>query len=737
MNTRSFLNRQFVGLSLVLIVLTGLGLGLLARHTVQDQLDKFAGGLNEDTARVLRNTLWRDIAPLLALGGDMTHDALMARMDHPRLRSQMASIMEGSELAKVKVYNLQGVCVFSTDPAQIGELRQEHPAVQAALAGKVSSGMTHRGTFDAFHGQISDVDLFQSYVPIRDNGQVVGAFEVYQNVTRIKDLASRSLGGILVVLMAVLSVLFVLQYLALRWLRGRLDSKEEALVTRNAELATALDEARQANRLKSEFISTVSHELRTPLTAISGALGLIGGGAVGPLPEAVRNMVGIAHKNSQRLGFLINDLLDMEKLMAGKLQFDLKPHLVMPLVEQALESNLGYAQQYGVRFDLQQRVEGVWVEVDPQRLQQVLANLLSNAAKFSPHGALVDVNVMVREGQVRVEVRDHGPGVPQAFRERIFQKFSQADATDARQKGGTGLGLAISRELMDRLGGRIGFDSAEGAGSCFYIELPQSTAPTVSEPAALLTGDRPRILTVEDDLDMARMLGQMLNRAGYLVDCVTTGAEAWACMARGGYAAVTLDLLLPDMDGLALIKRMRADPCTAALPVVVVSVRSEEGRAVLGEQTTGVEWISKPLDQPSLLASLNRLLSTEHPSHPRVLHVEDDQQDHQTVRSLVSGQLDFELVTSLREARARVALERFDAVLLDIGLPNESGWDLLADIRAHQPRTRVVVLTGGELSSDGDHQVDAVLRKNYLSAQQLLEAIGGKRGAEEGRSDAP
>jgi signal transduction histidine kinase/DNA-binding response OmpR family regulator len=737
MDTRSFLNRQFVGLSLFLIVLTGLGLGLLARHTVQDQLDKLAGSLNEDTARVLRNTLWKDIAPLLAPGGVMSHEGLMARMDHPRLHSQMTAIMEGSELAKVKVYNPQGVCVFSTDPAQIGEVRLEHPAVQAALAGKVSSGLTHRGTFDAFHGQVSDVDLFQSYVPIREGSKVAGVFEVYQNVTRIKDLANRSLGGILVVLMALLSALFVLQYLALRWLRVRLDAKEDALITRNAELAAALDEARQANRLKSEFISTVSHELRTPLTAITGALGLIGGGAVGPLTEPVRDMVGIAHKNSQRLGFLINDLLDMEKLMAGKLQFELKPHLVMPLVEQALESNLGYAQQYGVRFDLQQRVDGAWVEVDPQRLQQVLANLLSNAAKFSPHGALVGVNVMQREGQVRVEVRDHGPGVPQAFRERIFQKFSQADATDARQKSGTGLGLAISRELMDRLGGRIGFDSVEGEGSCFFIELPRSKDPILSNPAVPLTEDRPRILTVEDDLDMARMLGEMLNRAGYLVDCVTTGAEAWACMAQGGYAAVTLDLLLPDMDGLALIKRMRASPSTAALPVVVVSVRSEEARAVLDEQITGVVWIAKPLDQPSLLAGLNRLLSTEHPSHPRVLHVEDDAQDHQTVRRLVSGQLDFELVTSLREARARVALERFDAVLLDIGLPNESGWDLLADIRVHQPRTRVVVLTGGELPSEGEHQVDAVLSKSHLSAQQLLEAIGGRRCVEETQGDAP
>lgn len=728
MNTTGFLNRRSVCMFFLLIAMTGLGLGLMAQHYVKGQVNQLAGSLNEDTARITRNTLWKDIAPLLEPGGDMTREGLMARMDHRRLLSQMASIMEDSEIAKVKVFNQTGVSVFSTDPAQIGEVKREHPAVQLALQGMVSSGMTHRGKFDALHGQISDVDLFQSYVPIRVGDEVVGVFEVYQNATQIQRLANRSLGGILVALVVILSTLFLSQYLVLRWFRSHLLSKEKTLIARNAELAFALDEAHRANRLKSEFISTVSHELRTPLTAISGALGLIGGGAVGVLPDAVRDMVGIAQKNSQRLGFLINDLLDMEKLMAGKLQIELHPHLLMPLVEQALASNLAYAQQYGIRLALQHRVDDIWVHVDPQRLQQVLANLLSNAAKFSPHGATVEVSVLKQEANVRIEVRDRGPGIPQAFRGQMFQKFSQADATDARQKGGTGLGLAISKELMDLLGGHIGFESVEGQGSCFFIELPRADAPALSTPPVAQSKERPRILTVEDDPDMAHMLGQMLERAGYGVDCAATGAEALACMERGGYAAVTVDLLLPDMDGLALIKRLRSDPRFATLPVMVVSVRSEASRAALGDQISAVEWVAKPFDQPSLVAGLSRLLATSQPSYPRVLHVEDDQQDHLVVSSLVGGQLDFELVTSLREARARVALERFDAILLDIGLPNESGWDLLADIRTHQPRTRVVVLTGGEVPSDGAYAVDAVLGKHQLSAQQLLEAIGGKTG---------
>jgi DNA-binding response OmpR family regulator len=312
-----------------------------------------------------------------------------------------------------------------------------------------------------------------------------------------------------------------------------------------------------------------------------------------------------------------------------------------------------------------------------------------------------------------------------AFRDRIFQKFSQADGSDARQKGGTGLGLAISKELVERLGGRIGFESVEGQGTCFFVELPRCSATLPAWPDATASGFRPRILAVDDDVDMARMLAQMLARAGYAVDCATSGAEALSRLAQGGYAAMTLDLQLPDMTGQALIERLRADPATAGLPVLVISARMEEVRAALTERVAGVEFIAKPIDQPGLLASLSRLLAPTDHAHPRVLHVEDDTGLHRVVRAMAGDRFDFELATTLREARTRVALERFDVVILDLTLPNESGWDLLPDLHARQPGTRVVVLTGAEMSELDSHRVDAVLRKGQVSPQELLDAING------------
>jgi PAS domain S-box-containing protein len=233
-----------------------------------------------------------------------------------------------------------------------------------------------------------------------------------------------------------------------------------------------ITERKRVERMKTEFVSTVSHELRTPLTAISGALGLLAGGVAGPLPEQAKKLLGIAQKNGERLTILINDLLDMEKLVEGGIPIESECHVLMPLIELAINDNQTYADKYAVRLAIIEDCGDTVVDVDSLRLMQVMSNLLSNACKFAPADTSVDVAAHVGERTVRISVRDRGPGIPESFREVIFDKFSQADASDSRAVGGTGLGLAISKELVERMGGSIGYESTEGNGATFFVDLP-------------------------------------------------------------------------------------------------------------------------------------------------------------------------------------------------------------------------------------------------------------------------
>ncbi|HQT32151.1 MAG TPA: PAS domain S-box protein [Thiobacillus sp.] len=486
-----------------------------------------------------------------------------------------------------------------------------------------------------------------------------------------------------------------------------------------------ITERKRMERMKSEFVSTVSHELRTPLTSISGALGLVTGGALGALPEQARQMVEIAHKNSQRLTHLINDLLDMEKIAAGKLHFEMRPQPLMPLIEQALEANRPYGIERQVTLVLNGEAAAAEVRVDSQRLMQVLANLISNAVKFSPDGGTVEITVRTIDGKARVAVADHGPGIPESFRASVFQKFSQADASDTRQKGGTGLGLAITRELVERMGGRIGFDSVEGDGATFWFDLPLFVAAmgVVAWSAPEGDADAPRILVVEDEPDIAQVLGLMLTRAGYQVDIAGTGAEALRALQQTPYAAISLDLMLPDISGLEIIRQVRQRPETADLPIVVVSAKMEEGRLAISGDFSNIDWLAKPFDENRLLSVIDGMVSTVGSSHPRVLHVEDDVDLHEVIRAMVGGRFDFDLATTLGEARARVMLEHFDVVILDLNLPDGSGWDLLPDIRLRQPDARVVILSGTDMTADESRKVEAVLLKSQISPRELLDAL--------------
>jgi PAS domain S-box-containing protein len=229
---------------------------------------------------------------------------------------------------------------------------------------------------------------------------------------------------------------------------------------------------REAERVKKEFTSTLSHELRTPLTSIIGSLQLINTGIVGEVPKDVAELTVVAERNGQRLLDLINDLLDIEKIESGKLTLNPERVRLDELVRESMVLNKAFADRFKVRFEVDGELAPRHVVADHKRLLQVMTNLLSNAAKFSPEGDAVRIAMSEDGWAVRIAVHDRGPGIPEAFRSRIFGRFAQADSTATRQKGGTGLGLAICKRLIEMMQGRIAFEDRPGGGTTFWFELP-------------------------------------------------------------------------------------------------------------------------------------------------------------------------------------------------------------------------------------------------------------------------
>ena len=350
-----------------------------------------------------------------------------------------------------------------------------------------------------------------------------------------------------------------------------------------------VSERKKLEKMKRDFVSTVSHELRTPLTSIRGSLTLLAGGALGDLPDEAREVVVIAERNTVRLITLINDILDLERVEAGKVELKREEVPLGVVVERSLESVRGFAEQQGVTLSAAPTEARVVADLD--RLVQVLVNLLSNAVKFSPPAGTVAVEVVERDGHAEVSVRDQGRGVPAHRREAIFERFEQVESSDARQKGGTGLGLAICKAIVEQHGGKIGVTSAPGQGSTFWFRIPSKPPAVRVEDEAFLTalsglrGDAHDVLLVDDDTALLGVLTRQLLQAGVPVRAARTAGEAVE-EARTPPALLVIDVALADGSGYDVVEALRARPESAGLPVLIYTALdlspADQARLTLG-----------------------------------------------------------------------------------------------------------------------------------------------------------
>jgi PAS domain S-box-containing protein len=357
---------------------------------------------------------------------------------------------------------------------------------------------------------------------------------------------------------------------------------------------------RAAERVRSEFTSTLSHELRTPLTSILGSLQLLQSGALGELDKEQNELIGVAERNGQRLLDLINEVLDIEKIESGRLALVPEPIALGALLEESLRLNQGFADRFKVRLAVAGEVPAVTVRADRKRLMQVMTNLLSNAAKFSPPNGTVEVSARRVEGNVRVEVGDRGPGIPEKFRGRIFARFAQADSAESRLKGGTGLGLAISKRLVEMMQGRVGFEDRAGGGTSFFFELP------VMEVGAEAADNAVRVLLTEHDTVSAEYLAMVLEKGGYRVDTAPDAKASKELLGRWQYAAWLVSRRLHDAeDPLALIAEMR-DSLKRTKIIMLVAGRSEEMGLAEPERHGIVDWVAKNDSRARILEAVEK-----------------------------------------------------------------------------------------------------------------------------------
>ncbi len=477
----------------------------------------------------------------------------------------------------------------------------------------------------------------------------------------------------------------------------------------------------RAEQLKNEFISTISHELRTPLTSIRGSLSMLASGLAGDVPAPALPLLDIANKNTERLVRLINDILDIEKLESGRMQLQPQPSDVRALVAHAVEQIGPYAREFDVSLELRPGAHGHAL-VDPDRFAQVMANLLSNAIKHSPRDGRVLVEVLRRDEGIEVAVQDHGAGIPEAFQPHVFERFAQADASDARLRGGTGLGLAITRSLVEQMGGGIGFQTAAGEGTRFRVWLPEVPGTPESAGDAVVAmnvsgGARPRLVMFSDDRATARELARMLEHHGYQVDVAVAASQARAMLQRPGVSGLAIDLALADDAAPAFLREVRSQPSYRHLPVLLLGMQGERG--VRGGAIGVVDWLSKPLDPGHVADAVRSCLRSGSRSRPDVLHVEDDPDVRELLARLLAAEsLQLHQAATLAEARTELARRRHDLVILDLMLPDGDGTELLPELSAARAPVPAIIFSAQDMDLPEN---DVVLRRLVKSRNDAAE----------------
>ncbi len=524
-----------------------------------------------------------------------------------------------------------------------------------------------------------------------------------------------------------------------------------------ARLERANEELQELNRLKSDFIATVSHELRTPLASIMGYVDLMQDQETGPLNEEQTKYIEIIERNTDRLSRLINDILDISRIEAGRIDLVMTTIKLGDIVQDVALTMRPQAQAKGLGLNIAVADELPATQGDPDRIKQVAVNLLSNAIKFTSHGGRVDVHcygIRVEEGHVELlttgpyppnrslalgegdwlltQVIDTGMGIPKEALDRIFEKFYQVRDETARRVEGSGLGLSIAEGIVKAHGGEMWAESpGQRQGATFTFALPiveSEPRPVYEEILAPATG-LGTLLVVDDDPDIVNLVRLYLESEGYSVVTAYGGEDALHAAEEVKPTAIVLDLLMPDLDGFAVLEKLKSNPATRDTPVIIISILSDKEK---GFSLGAVDYLTKPIDRRRLIASVQKLIlpiGQEDQLAP-ILVVDDDREIAGLVEAYLQGE-GFAVTCAYDglEALDRIREEIPSLIVLDILMPGMDGFQVIQALKANSVTRMipVIILTAKDLSEEerASLQLGATkyLTKTLFSKERLLTEV--------------
>ena len=517
-------------------------------------------------------------------------------------------------------------------------------------------------------------------------------------------------------------------------LEDKVKERTGELEVTNKELQQANLKIREADRLKSEFLANMSHELRTPMNAIIGFTRLVLRKAADILPSKERENLQKVEMSSNQLLALINDILDLSKIEAGKMSVSIMSFDLASLVDSCFATVEPLVKKEGVRLVKELPQDLPELVTDQDKLKQIIINLLSNALKFTDEGE-VKLSAGVDDSDLKIAVSDTGIGMPPHALKYIFDEFRQVDGSSTRKHGGTGLGLSITKKLTQLLGGTIEVSSVEGEGSTFTITLPMGRREEIAQEEAGFDQEVPSpaqvkgkkvLLAIDDDPNVLILLRENLEEEGYYVVGALSGEEGIRKAKEMKPFAITLDILMPHKDGWEVLNDLKADPATRDIPIIVLSIIDDRQ---LGFSLGASDYLVKPIEKDTILAALER--STGAPTN-RVLVVDDEPAAVDLISQLLEDEgYQIRGVYSGEEALSALEAEIPDIILLDLLMPEMDGFEVIERIKANSgwKDIPIVVVTAKDLT-DSDWQflrqrVDKIIRKSGLDRETLVGEVQG------------